>query len=149
MGLPVDRWLRGPLRAMTHDLLLSGRCVSNGYLRAPALARLLREYDEGTANHDDRIWALLCLELWLRVVVEDRGVVRWGEASGSAMSLQSEGEKALAAIGAKRPGDPGGPSAEGSLASGANVRSAIGPSDVRGANGSQTGNVGEPLPERS
>jgi asparagine synthase (glutamine-hydrolysing) len=69
-GLPVDRWLRGPLRALSHDTLLAGRAVTRGYLRAGAVAELLRAHDSGEANHDDRIWALLCLELWIRGVVE-------------------------------------------------------------------------------
>ena len=68
-GLPVDRWLRGPLRAMVRDLIPRGCAVGRGYLDPSSVAELLDEHESGRANNDDRIWALLCLELWLRTFV--------------------------------------------------------------------------------
>ena len=86
VGLPVDRWLRGPLREMSHDLLLDGRFVSRGYFDGRAVLGLLKEHATGRVNHDDRIWALLCLEIWFRTVVEGSA---WRKSSSSVLSLRS------------------------------------------------------------
>lgn len=69
-GLPVDRWMRGPLKEMSRDLLLDARAASRGYFEGRTLLRLLDEHDSGRANHDDRIWALLCLEIWFRTFID-------------------------------------------------------------------------------
>ena len=70
-GLPVDRWLRGPLREMASDLL-TGPSAVRSYAEPRAVAPLLEEHLSGRRNHDDRLWALLCLELWHRTFI-DRG----------------------------------------------------------------------------
>lgn len=71
-GLPLDRWLRGPLREMSRDLLLGPRAASRGRFDRRAVSKLLEDHATGAVNADDRIWSLMCLELWLREVVEGR-----------------------------------------------------------------------------
>ncbi len=80
-GLPVDRWLRGPLNGMARELLLGARCGARGYFDQEAVAALLREHESGRANHDDRLWALVCLELWFRGVVEGEANCRRPEGA--------------------------------------------------------------------
>ena len=58
---------------MTHDLLLDGRFVLRGYCDGRSVLCLLEEHETGRANHDDRIWALLSLELWFRAMIDERG----------------------------------------------------------------------------
>lgn len=71
-GLPIDRWLRGSLGEMVHDLLLGARATARGRFDTREVSRLLDSHASGAANEDDRIWVLLCLELWQREVVEGR-----------------------------------------------------------------------------
>jgi asparagine synthase (glutamine-hydrolysing) len=71
-GLPVDVWLRGPLREMAGDLLGSDRLRRRGLFNVDNVGRLLEEHDSGAANHDDRLWTLLCLELWFREFIDRR-----------------------------------------------------------------------------
>ena len=66
---PVGAWLRGPLRAMSHDLLGSSMAVSRGYVSANGVRDLLREHTSGRADRTMQVWALLMLELWFREVV--------------------------------------------------------------------------------
>jgi asparagine synthase (glutamine-hydrolysing) len=70
-AVPVARWLREDLRDMTGDLLLSSRAAARGYFRPGVVTRLVSEHDRGVANYAGLLWALLVLELWLRLVVDE------------------------------------------------------------------------------
>ncbi|MEM6282641.1 MAG: asparagine synthase (glutamine-hydrolyzing) [Chloroflexota bacterium] len=69
-GMPVATWLREPLREMAYDLLLSDRAVGRGYFRREAVRALLDAHTAKQADHGQRLWALLTLEMWLRQVVD-------------------------------------------------------------------------------
>jgi asparagine synthase (glutamine-hydrolysing) len=65
-GVPLAAWFRGPLRAAAHDLLLASDSRLRDYFRTAPVEQLLHENTQGAADHGKRIWALLCLETWLR-----------------------------------------------------------------------------------
>jgi asparagine synthase (glutamine-hydrolysing) len=62
---PIDAWLRGRLRPLTHEALLSSDAVLRGHVDPRVVRRLLAEHDAGRPN-GHRIWALLVHELWSR-----------------------------------------------------------------------------------
>ncbi len=69
-GLPLDRWLRGgDLRELAHDALDPPASASRSLFAAGTAARLLREHESGEANHDEAIWTMIVLEVFLREVV--------------------------------------------------------------------------------
>jgi asparagine synthase (glutamine-hydrolysing) len=70
-GVPLTRWFREDLRDFARDVLLDERARRRGQLRPAAVERLLREHDEGRADHGHRLWCLLMLELWQREHVEN------------------------------------------------------------------------------
>jgi len=63
-GIPHSRWLRGDLRQLLHDTLLSKRVYDRGQLERPAVERMINDHDTGRVNHGLRLWNLLWLELW-------------------------------------------------------------------------------------
>jgi len=63
-AVPLDSWLRGPLRGMLNDVLLSGQTRTRAYLNTAAVERLIAEHMSGRISHGHRLWALLMLELW-------------------------------------------------------------------------------------
>ena len=69
-GMPVAVWLRGHMQAYVREILLDGRAASRGYFRPDAVATLINDHTSGTADHGQRIWALLVLELWHRQFVD-------------------------------------------------------------------------------
>jgi len=70
-GLPVDRWLRaGPLGDLARDLLTSASARTRDLIREGVAGRLLAEHAAGAANHDEAIWTLMVLEIFLREVVD-------------------------------------------------------------------------------
>lgn len=70
-GVPVARWFRQDLRELAADVLLGERARQRGLFRPQALERLLAEHAGGEADHGERIWSLLMLELWQQRTVDD------------------------------------------------------------------------------
>ncbi|WP_243362301.1 asparagine synthase (glutamine-hydrolyzing) [Fundidesulfovibrio terrae] len=64
-GIPVGKWMREGLSGWSRELLLGGVAVARLF-RREEIARLLDEHARGRIDHGKRLWALACLELWLR-----------------------------------------------------------------------------------
>lgn len=69
-GCPIDHWLRTDLKEMACDVLLSDRAASRGYLKREFVARMLDEHINNVNAHHTRLFALLNLELWHRIWVD-------------------------------------------------------------------------------
>jgi len=65
-GVPLGAWFRGELHDMTHDLLLDPRTRQRGIFNPSWVEGLLRTHDSGRRDCSARLWAVLCLELWMR-----------------------------------------------------------------------------------
>ncbi|HXH81754.1 MAG TPA: asparagine synthase (glutamine-hydrolyzing), partial [Candidatus Tectomicrobia bacterium] len=68
--IPLATWLRGELRAMATDLVLSPRALGRGYVLPAYVRRLWEEHQAGRRDHASRLWALMVLELWHRAFVD-------------------------------------------------------------------------------
>jgi asparagine synthase (glutamine-hydrolysing) len=80
--VPVGAWLRGPYRPLLDELVTGPRAAARGLVDAAAVKQLVAEHLAGRANHDQRLWLLLNLELWHRVFIDKEPI----EATlGSAM----------------------------------------------------------------
>ncbi|MGH9796954.1 MAG: asparagine synthase (glutamine-hydrolyzing) [Candidatus Polarisedimenticolia bacterium] len=94
--VPVGRWLRGPFRKVVEDLVLGPRALARGLFEPAALRRLVREHDAGAADHGDRLWSLLNLELWQRIFLDGEAAasVRCGDearrAAPSPVAVRAE-----------------------------------------------------------
>jgi asparagine synthase (glutamine-hydrolysing) len=64
-GVPLGAWFRADLRDYLHDHLGAGARMHR-WLDAAATRVLLDEHQSGRADHGQKLWALLTLELWLR-----------------------------------------------------------------------------------
>ena len=63
-------WLRGGLRDMAHELLLSGRTLNRGYVRPATVRRMWHEHQARVRNRAPGLWALMMLELWHRTFID-------------------------------------------------------------------------------
>ena len=88
MGFPVPlgRWLRGPFRPLVDELVLGPRALARGLFDPGALRRLAEAHRSGAAEHGDRLWLLVNLEVWQRMFLdgEDAGDVMRGLAAPCA-----------------------------------------------------------------
>jgi asparagine synthase (glutamine-hydrolysing) len=64
-GVPLDSWLRGPLRPWVEELISERRLRSDGYFApAPILAKW-REHLSGQKNWQYHLWDVLMFQAWL------------------------------------------------------------------------------------
>jgi asparagine synthase (glutamine-hydrolysing) len=66
MRVPVQHWLRGPLRRLADDLLLGPRARARGLFRAEPVRAWMAGEGSLWPRHGAKLWLLLSLELWLR-----------------------------------------------------------------------------------
>jgi asparagine synthase (glutamine-hydrolysing) len=64
LSIPLNHWLRGPLREWAASALGSGRLELAG-VRPRVAEDLLRQHCEGKADHARALWTLLVLDEWL------------------------------------------------------------------------------------
>ena len=63
-GVPIDRWLRGPLRDWAESLLAEDRLRDGGYLEPAPIRETWAEHLSGRRNHQNPLWAVLMFESW-------------------------------------------------------------------------------------
>ncbi len=68
-GVPVGRWMRGPMRSLVEDTLLA--MPDRPVVDRDVVNHLTRTHLSGRVDHTARVWSLLMLELWFRHVVEN------------------------------------------------------------------------------
>lgn len=64
-GVPIDRWLRGPLRDWATDLLSENSLLQGGLNPIPILKRW-NEHLSGHYNWKDSIWLILMWQSWIQ-----------------------------------------------------------------------------------
>lgn len=75
-GIPLDQWLRGPLRDWAGDLLAPERLRRDGLLNAQGVAAMWTEHQSGQANWQYHLWSLLMFQAWqdaARNTAKERG----------------------------------------------------------------------------
>ena len=63
-GIPIERWLRGPLRDWAEDLLAEDRLRQGGYFDPIPIRKAWAEHISGICNWQYQIWNILMFELW-------------------------------------------------------------------------------------
>lgn len=69
-AVPTSAWMKGPLLKTTSGLLLSDTSIKRGILQPATVRRLVADHESGRADHGQRLWALLQLELWFLMFVD-------------------------------------------------------------------------------
>ncbi|WP_461210625.1 asparagine synthase (glutamine-hydrolyzing) [Desulfocurvus sp. DL9XJH121] len=64
-GIPIDAWLRGPLKDWARDLLAEDRLRRQGYLTPGPVQKRLRDHLAGRSNGQYHLWGLLMFQAWL------------------------------------------------------------------------------------
>lgn len=64
-GIPLDQWLRGPLREWADDLIAEERLRRQGCLRPEAIIRTWQAHLRGDGSFGYRLWSVLMFQAWL------------------------------------------------------------------------------------
>ncbi|NMB53712.1 MAG: asparagine synthase (glutamine-hydrolyzing) [Leptolinea sp.] len=68
-GIPINTWLRGPLRDWAEDLLDEQRMRAEGFFDPEPVQKMWREHLAGTHNNQYYLWDILVFQEWLRAQV--------------------------------------------------------------------------------
>jgi asparagine synthase (glutamine-hydrolysing) len=63
-GIPVARWLRGPLRELMLDTLSPSSLARHGLFQPAEVERLIRAHLSGAADNRKELWTLLVFQRW-------------------------------------------------------------------------------------
>ena len=64
-GIPLHEWLRGDLKLWAHDRIFGGKLAQTGWFNRSEITRIWDEHMTERANHVHKLWALICLAVWL------------------------------------------------------------------------------------
>jgi asparagine synthase (glutamine-hydrolysing) len=64
-GVPIEHWLRGPLRDWADDLLAPDKLRREGFLDADAVSRLWADTRSGRRRTHHHVWDILMFQAWV------------------------------------------------------------------------------------
>jgi asparagine synthase (glutamine-hydrolysing) len=104
MGFPVPfgRWIRGTYAPVVDEFVLGARPRARRLFDPGALSQLAAEHRAGAADHGERLWLLINLEIWLRVCNEGEDPARvmdsvWRQTRQVYAGVVGEDGRAVAA----------------------------------------------------
>jgi len=63
-GVPIDSWLRGPLRDWANELLNPAKLAADGLLRPEPIAAAWKQHLDGTRDWQYPLWTVLMFQAW-------------------------------------------------------------------------------------
>ena len=75
-GVPINAWLRGPLRDWAETLLGEHRLRSEGFFRPAAIRRAWEAHLSGRVDEQYRLWPILMFQSWLEAQGSGSGELR-------------------------------------------------------------------------
>jgi len=64
-GVPIAKWIKGPLKELFSDLLSADRIKREGFLNPDHVDKLLKDHLMNKKDNRKQLWTLLVWELWL------------------------------------------------------------------------------------
>jgi asparagine synthase (glutamine-hydrolysing) len=64
-GVPIDRWLREPLKDWSETLIQPERLKNEGFFHPKRVQHLWKQHLSGRKNHASTLWSILMFQSWL------------------------------------------------------------------------------------
>ncbi len=86
--VPIGAWFSGAYTHALEEYVLGSRAMDRGIFNPEFVRTLVSQHQRGEANHSERLWSLVNLEIWLRRFIDGENM--------SAGGLESVDESVLA-----------------------------------------------------
>ncbi|MFN2405789.1 MAG: asparagine synthase (glutamine-hydrolyzing) [Pyrinomonadaceae bacterium] len=89
MGFPVPlgKWFRGAYSPVLDEYVLGSRARERGIFNAEFTRALVEQHQRGEANHSERLWSLVNLEMWFRRFIDGENTsTSWESADESLLA---------------------------------------------------------------
>ena len=71
-NVPIDDWLRGPLKECLRDHTTPESLAKAGIFKAERVSEMVSRHLERQRNHGFELWNILCLTIWHRLFASGR-----------------------------------------------------------------------------
>ncbi len=71
-GLPIGRWMRGPLREWAEELLAERRLRAEGFFEPAVIREAWSDHLAGRRDRQDQLWSVLMFQAWHEATVARR-----------------------------------------------------------------------------
>lgn len=71
-SVPIDEWLRGPLRDWAEELLDADRLEREGYFHPEPIRQVWQGHLSGQRDHGQRLWTVLMFQAWFSKSADSR-----------------------------------------------------------------------------
>jgi asparagine synthase (glutamine-hydrolysing) len=68
--VPIGSWFRGAYSSVLDEYVLSSRAAERGIFNTEFVHALVEQHQRGEANHSERLWSLVNLEMWFRRFID-------------------------------------------------------------------------------
>ena len=87
MGFPVPlgKWFRGAYSSVLDEYVLGSRARERGIFNADFTGALVEQHRRGEANHSERLWSLVNLEMWFRRFIDGENTSASWESADESM----------------------------------------------------------------
>lgn len=75
-GAPIRAWIHGPLKTLVYDVLSESSIKKRKWFNPIAVTKLLNDDKKGKIDASYSIFALLCIELWARIFLDEKSPQR-------------------------------------------------------------------------
>jgi asparagine synthase (glutamine-hydrolysing) len=67
-GMPIDAWLKGPLRGWAEELIAPDRLAAEGYFRVEPIRQAWGIHQRGGEGRQHHLWCILMFQAWLETL---------------------------------------------------------------------------------
>ena len=87
MGFPVPlgKWFRGAYSSVLDEYVLGSRARERGIFNADFTRALVEQHQRGEANHSERLWSLVNLEMWFRRFIDGENTTATSESADESL----------------------------------------------------------------
>jgi len=83
--VPVGSWFRGAYRSLLDEYVLSNRATERNIFNRKFVRELVEQHQRGEADHSERLWSLVNLEMWFRCFIDGESKADHWQGTDEAM----------------------------------------------------------------